>query len=73
MQRTTTTTRDAKQAYANELEAMRSKLEQINNQLLELVGDGSISERVNWANVGDLTHLNHLLDEAIAFHVPHIE
>lgn len=62
---------DAKQAYVKNLEIMRAKLAKLNEQYADLVGDGTISDKINWCHVGDLGHLNDILGEALDFRLNH--
>lgn len=59
---------DAKSAYAKELEIMRAKIAGLQTQLDRLVGDGTLSDKIDWSDVGDLQHLNSILGEALDVH-----
>jgi hypothetical protein len=56
---------EAKQEYIAQLDDMRAKLQRLRDTLDNLVGDGFISDNVNWGHVGDLKRANALLDEAL--------
>ncbi len=58
----------AKEAYCESLESMRTKLSLLRNQLDALTGDGTLSDEIHWAHVGDLNRLNELLDQALDVH-----
>ena len=55
----------AHQAYRIEIERARARLEKLQSRMTDLIGDGMISDQVNWAHVGDLMHLNEILAEAL--------
>ena len=55
----------ARLAYATELGTAQRNLMQLRDRIDTLIGDGVVSDNVNWANVGDLKHLNEILAEAI--------
>lgn len=56
----------AKEAYALELEKMRAKIGQLRDQLDTLIGDGQLSDKIQWAHVGDLKRMNADIDAALA-------
>lgn len=58
-------TANAKKAYTKELEIARRNLMQLRDRIDTLMGDGIISDKVDWSDVGDLKHLNDILAQAI--------
>ncbi len=58
----------AKEAYRQSLERMRTKIALLQNQVNGLIGDGTLSDQIHWAHVGDLNRINEVLDEALDVH-----
>lgn len=53
----------AKDDYATELDRLRANLERLNRQLESLVGDGTLSDAIHYAHVGDLKRVNLALED----------
>jgi hypothetical protein len=64
---------DAKQKYVEQLEAMREKLQKLQAVLDALTGDGTVSDKVHWGHVGDLQHMNEVLDEALRINLRRVK
>lgn len=53
----------AKQTYTDYLEAIRNRLIALQNDVNNAIGDGTISNNVDWADVGDLGRALEVLKE----------
>jgi hypothetical protein len=64
---------EAKEKYVEQLEAMREKLQRLQGMLDDVTGDGTVSDEVHWGHVGDLRHMNEILDEALQLNLRRVE
>lgn len=56
---------DAKAAYADELHKLQMYLNTLQASVAAARGDGNLSDKIHWGHVGDLSHLNSILEEAL--------
>ena len=57
----------AEPAYENAHLVARDLLERIAEMLTDMPAPGVEGHPINWANVGDITHVNTMLSEVVAF------
>ncbi len=55
----------AKAAYADELQKLQMYLNTLQASVEAARGDGNLSDIIHWGHVGDLSHLNSILEEAL--------
>ena len=72
MNTTTVEQKTAKQAYADELQKIETKLNTLGRTLTMLRGNGNLSDRIHWGHVSDLYDLNDLLDDTLLIKVSRI-
>lgn len=58
-------TETAKEAYNDQLDRLREQMSKIQQMYDDLTGDGTYKIEPNWNHVGDVGHLNSLLERII--------
>lgn len=62
-------TTSAKEAFAIELRRMQTRLNELRDKMNEAIGDGTLPDNIEWADVGSVRTINQALSDALIIQI----